>query len=144
VPLRTAQNAKLAPDMPEAQPETSPLKERFTARLRMVRAERGLSQENVAALLGISPTGYAKIERGENEPTLARIEEIAKALNVEVGDLLPVSSSNNYFFTSNKGNVVGTNHGEMHNHQDYNVLERIERLEKLMLGVMERLVEKKK
>jgi transcriptional regulator with XRE-family HTH domain len=120
-------------------PETISLKERFIARLRMVRAERGLSQENVAALLGISATGYANIERGETEPTLARIEEIAKVLKVEVGDLLPVPPSNAYYITANKGNVVGTNHGELHNYHETTHLARIELLERQMFEVLERL-----
>lgn len=81
------------------------LKEKFSTRLRMVRAEKGLSQENLADMLGMSLNGYARIERGETEVSLAKVEEISDKLQIEVSDLLPIRTSDTYF---NYGRDQGT------------------------------------
>ena len=48
------------------------------------RAAKGYSQENMAKLLNISSTAYAKIERGETDVNFSRLEQIAKAFEVKV------------------------------------------------------------
>jgi len=74
----------------------SVLKGKFTHRLRVLRAEKQLSQENLADMLGLSLNAYSRMERGETEVTLLRVEEVAKALEVEVGELLEIGVSNTY------------------------------------------------
>lgn len=37
--------------------------------------------------LGITPGAYSKIERGESDPNTMRLQEIAKALKVSIGEL---------------------------------------------------------
>lgn len=61
------------------------LHEKFCQRLRLLRLDRGFSQENMAVFLNMSTSGYAKIERGETTIGLDRVEQIAKALEVEIG-----------------------------------------------------------
>lgn len=73
------------------------LKDKFSTRLRMIRAEKGLSQENLADMLNMSANGYARIERGETEVSIAKVEEIAKVLEIPVGDLLPVQAPHSYY-----------------------------------------------
>ncbi|HBX51891.1 MAG: hypothetical protein A2275_02470 [Bacteroidetes bacterium RIFOXYA12_FULL_35_11] len=46
-------------------------------KIRVMRAEKSLSQENVAVELGISTTAYSKIERGETNVSFTRLIQIA-------------------------------------------------------------------
>ncbi|GAB2785593.1 hypothetical protein GCM10027275_32430 [Rhabdobacter roseus] len=57
-------------------------------RIRQRRLARGLSQENMADLLGLSTTAYGDLERGRTEPTLSRLDEIARLLEVPLPELL--------------------------------------------------------
>ncbi len=63
------------------------MKNKVTTRIRKLRLEKGISQENVADELGITHSSYSKIERGETDPNLTRLIEIAKILGVPVTDL---------------------------------------------------------
>lgn len=51
------------------------------------RKRKGLSQEEVAEMIGISPQGYGKIERDETDVQYSRLESIAKAMNTTVNDI---------------------------------------------------------
>jgi transcriptional regulator with XRE-family HTH domain len=51
--------------------------------VRRIRVERGLSQEELADLVGISRNYVGMIERQENSPTVVMIERLAKALKVD-------------------------------------------------------------
>ncbi|GAA4457949.1 hypothetical protein GCM10023189_29460 [Nibrella saemangeumensis] len=57
-------------------------------RIRLLRLQRGYSQENMADLLNLSTTAYGDIERGKTELTLSRLEQIADVLNLSVTELL--------------------------------------------------------
>lgn len=57
-------------------------------RLKEIRAHRNLSQEEVAKMSGISTTYYAGIERGEENPTVAVVKCICKALRVKSSEIL--------------------------------------------------------
>jgi transcriptional regulator with XRE-family HTH domain len=57
-------------------------------RLKQIRKERGLSQQALATLAGMSPSYYADLERGDKQANARRIEGIAKALGVEPVDLI--------------------------------------------------------
>lgn len=59
----------------------------FGARVRNVRVELGLSQENVADLAQMHVTNYGKIERGVANPSLVTILRIASVLGVDVAEL---------------------------------------------------------
>jgi len=58
-------------------------------RIRDIREEKGLSQEEVARMSNISTTYYAGVERGEENPTFSVIESICKALKVKSSQVLP-------------------------------------------------------
>ena len=51
-------------------------------RLKRARAVRKLSQSQIAELLEVDRTTYAKYEQGVNNPTLARLEKLAEILEV--------------------------------------------------------------
>jgi len=63
--------------------------QKFGDNLREIRTGKQLSQEEVAKASGISVTYYAGIERGEENPTFAVIENICKALKVKSAQVLP-------------------------------------------------------
>lgn len=52
------------------------------------RKAQEISQEKLAELAGVHRTYIGMIERAEKNITLCNIEKIAKALNVEIKDLL--------------------------------------------------------
>jgi transcriptional regulator with XRE-family HTH domain len=64
------------------------LGEIVASNLRRLRHDRGLSQEELADLVGINRNYVGMIERCENSPTIAMIERIAIALDVEPMKLL--------------------------------------------------------
>lgn len=53
-------------------------------KIRLLRLQRGLSQENLADSLRISTTAYGDIERGKTDLTLSRLYQIAEILKVGV------------------------------------------------------------
>jgi transcriptional regulator with XRE-family HTH domain len=60
----------------------------FGMRLKHLRVERKLSQEALAAKVGVSREYIARLEGGHHDPPLSTLERLAKALNVKVGRLL--------------------------------------------------------
>jgi transcriptional regulator with XRE-family HTH domain len=59
----------------------------FGERLRELRTERDLSQEALAELAGLDRNYIGQIERAERNVALVNIVRIAKALEVEPGEL---------------------------------------------------------
>ncbi|WP_185731329.1 helix-turn-helix domain-containing protein [Larkinella rosea] len=51
--------------------------------IRSFRAEKGLTQEDMAEKLGINQGSYARLERGETELTLKRLDQIAAIFEVD-------------------------------------------------------------
>ena len=62
--------------------------------LKAVRIFKGWSQEKMAEKLGYSKNGYAKIERGETGVNLAKIERMAKLLDVDFQELAGMKKGN--------------------------------------------------
>ncbi len=58
------------------------VKERFGARLRHIRREKGLSQEALALNCGLDRTYIGGVERGERNISLVNIHRIARALGI--------------------------------------------------------------
>ena len=57
-------------------------------RLRMWRERRALTQQELANLAGITRVALVRIESGQAEPMAKTIRRLAKALNVQVEDLM--------------------------------------------------------
>jgi transcriptional regulator with XRE-family HTH domain len=53
-------------------------------RIRKLREGKDYSQDNMGVELGITAGAYAKIERGESDPSATRLVRIAEILGVEV------------------------------------------------------------
>ncbi|MBA56702.1 MAG: transcriptional regulator [Pseudomonadales bacterium] len=59
----------------------------FGERVRQIRKEKGLSQEAFADLAGIDRSYMGHIERGDQNITLTKIFQIAKALEISIRQL---------------------------------------------------------
>jgi transcriptional regulator with XRE-family HTH domain len=57
-------------------------------KIRLIREMKGLKQEKVAELLGMTQNGYGKIERDETDVPYSRLGSIAEAFGVSVTDLV--------------------------------------------------------
>jgi len=69
-------------------PEYLSVTERFGQRVRELRKERGLSQEDLAEICGLDRTYISGIERGLRNLALRNIEILARAFNISISDLL--------------------------------------------------------
>lgn len=58
--------------------------------LRRLRVRRGLSQEILAVDAGIDRTYVSRLERALENPTVAVLERVAKALDAEITDFFAV------------------------------------------------------
>ena len=57
-------------------------------RLKKVRAQRRLSQEELADKAGVSRQYLSRLEIGRHDPSLSTLVKLAKALRVKPGELL--------------------------------------------------------
>lgn len=64
------------------------LRERFASRVRELRQQQGLSQEEFADRCGLHRTYVGSVERGERNISIDNIARIAKSLGVMPGELL--------------------------------------------------------
>ena len=97
------------------------LSELTGTKIRLARKKKGLSQESMAQLLGITQPAYSHIERNAGSLTIERLQKIAEYLEVSIGELLNESSTNNADFMCNRSITI---------HQYPKALvERIERIE---------------
>ena len=63
----------------------------FNNKLKMLRQERGLSQQGLAGEVGMSKSSINMYERGEREPGIETVKRIADFFNVDVDYLFGVS-----------------------------------------------------
>ena len=68
-----------------------------------IRDERRLLQNEMAELLGLSPSAYARIERNETQIAYDKLPEFSEKLGVPVQELLPDT-------------LTITNHNQSHGH----------------------------
>ncbi|HEY1099048.1 MAG TPA: shikimate kinase, partial [Myxococcota bacterium] len=69
-------------------PATTTLTARLARRVRALRAQRGITVRELSAASGLSPRLLALVEAGQANPTLSSLEELARALGVDVVGLL--------------------------------------------------------
>ena len=65
-----------------------PLARALAANLRELRAERGLSQEELGRQIGVHRTRIGMYEQARGNPTLGSVERLAALLGVSSADLL--------------------------------------------------------
>lgn len=64
-----------------------------TINLKEVREKRGYSKQELEKLSGISRTRIVQIERGQGTAKIETLVDLAKGLNVKVGDLIKVKEN---------------------------------------------------
>jgi len=64
-------------------------REQIGKKIKEIREKAKLSQVQVADKAGISVNYFARLERGEVNPSAETLKSIAKSLNVKSGDILP-------------------------------------------------------
>lgn len=75
-------------------------------KIRLIRELNKWSQEEMAEKLAMSAGGYAKIERGETQLNIPRLEQLAAILKVDMWDLLK-SGNNGMVLQINEGDSGG-------------------------------------
>lgn len=60
----------------------------FGKRLKKLRLEKGLTQEQFSKKCGLHKNYIGMIERGERNPSLIKVEIIANALEMSISDLI--------------------------------------------------------
>ena len=106
-------------------------------KIRMMREFRQLSQEDMAEKMNMSPSGYAKIERGETRSQYDKLVQIAQIFNVSLSDLVD-NDKGVIFFMNENGNNTSANYYS----GDYSIMFEIEKL-KLQLIHKDELLEQK-
>ncbi|MCD8024211.1 MAG: helix-turn-helix domain-containing protein, partial [Candidatus Gastranaerophilales bacterium] len=77
-------------------------KELLGKRIRQIRKNLGLTQEQIAEIAGIEPQSISKIESGKNFPLLSNLEKIAKCLNIELEDFFDYEHKNSTDYSKQK------------------------------------------
>ena len=78
-------------------------------KIRQLREQHQLSQENMADKLGMSVTGYAKIERGEVRSNLPRLEQISEVFDMDICELLSYGESEKVYFNNSVTESTNSN-----------------------------------
>ena len=65
-----------------------PTQRRLIMRLKRIRAQRGLSQEQLADTAGVSRQYLSRLEIGRHDPSVSTMVKLAKALKVKVAELV--------------------------------------------------------
>ena len=69
--------------------------------LQLLRLEKNLTQEQMSEKLNLSTSAYCKIEYGETDLTLTRLDKIAKVLDISALALFSHSSKNMRSYSDN-------------------------------------------
>lgn len=84
-------------------------------KIRLMRELHQFSQEEMADKMNMSPSGYAKIERGDTKLQYDKLVHIAQIFNMNVTDLVDsrkgvvfcMNDNSDYIYTSYNGNNEG-------------------------------------
>ena len=63
--------------------------ESFGRRLAALRVQRGMSQEDLATAVGLRAAEVRRVERGQRDLSVIMLADLAEALQVFPGDLMP-------------------------------------------------------
>jgi transcriptional regulator with XRE-family HTH domain len=71
-------------------------------KIKEIRQRKNFSQSEVAEMLSISQSTYAKIEQGSSRLDVERLMALADIFEVDYSELLPVSGGKQIHFTNNQ------------------------------------------
>ncbi len=93
-------------------------------KIKKLREQSRYSQEDVSKLMGMSASGFAKIETGGNDITITRLVQIANILQVSLTDLLDTKQTAPTYHTQAQqiitGVLNGTNYGTVQQDNESN------------------------
>ncbi len=96
-------------------------------RIRLLRIERKLTQENIATELGISVTAYSKIERGLTKLSIPRLESIARVLGISAIKIMDTEyAGNNY---QNDGKSPVARDSGIRSYGEYDLVSLVQRIQ---------------
>jgi transcriptional regulator with XRE-family HTH domain len=100
-------------------------------RIRLLRNFKNYSQENMAELLGMSLAGYSKIERGETDISVSKIEAIAKIFEMDINQFFTTFTDSSSFLLHMSGsNSASQNHNKSATVNYYSDSDKIQKLQK--------------
>lgn len=110
------------------------LSKKVPSNIKRFRELKSLTREDMASLLGMSTSGYAKIEQGMVDISISKLEKIAKLLEVHINQLInfnPNSILKAEGFTKKEEEAKGTKEHYTIDTRDIHYLEKlIESLER--------------
>lgn len=106
--------------------------------IRQLREQINLTQEQMAEKIGMSKNGYAKIERGETQLKIEKLEQIANIFNVDIIDLLKEDRDFSLLIGDNNGNYANKYYG---NQQEIEKLQLIIDHQKELLAQKDKEIE---
>ena len=122
------------------------LTEKLAKAFKLLRISHKHTQEYVADLLDLSVSGYAKLEKGATELTIARVEEIAKLYNMSgldlinfaVNDKIYINNCQNTGTVGNNGIINVTNQAKEETKKETEIAEIKELLFVLLKEIKEK------
>ena len=108
-------------------------------KIRVMRELFQLSQEDMAGRMNMSPSGYAKIERGQTRLQYDKLVRIAQIFNMNLSDLVDDDKGVMFFMNENRYNTFGSVHSDRRT-----TLFEIEKLKLQLLHKNELLEQKEK
>ncbi|WGE31660.1 helix-turn-helix domain-containing protein [Actinobacillus genomosp. 2] len=115
---------------------------KINEKIRHLRENHHLSQEVMADKLGMSVTGYAKIERGEVRSNLPRLEQISEVFDMDICELLSYGEEGQIFFHNTDNDYSNSNNFLTVGHNRNN--QEIEKLQQLLVHKEELMAQKDK
>ena len=109
-------------------------------KIRLMRELNKWSQEDMAEKLAMSAGGYAKIERGETQLNIPRLEQLAAIFKVDMWDLLKAGSKGMVL----QINDVDSNNGEFAIYASSDMTMKVELLNQELKHCREMLEQKDK
>lgn len=79
-------------------------------KIRLLRHQQNLTQEQLAEKLDITPQAYSKIEQGKTKLNIDRIQQIANVFNVDITDLITNDNAVINFLINGDFNESDDNH----------------------------------
>ena len=83
---------------------------KLNEKLRQLRETNHWSQEEMAERMSMSPSGYAKIERGETKLNIEKLQTIAQIFNIDIVDLMTNDGKNIIVNINESGENTNTNY----------------------------------
>lgn len=85
---------------------------KFNEKIRQLREQKDLTQEQMAEKLGMSKAGYAKIERGETQSNFHKLEQILAIFEMNLVDFVLFGEEKN----------ISINNSENHSSSHFSVI----------------------